>query len=163
MLKPATTLLRMGLLPRQQSSAGETFKAYVAIEALVWLPGLYLLCYRYRPTVRFIETKAGGDLVRTVGEWLQRNVPSQHAKVVKLSAGVYGSPNGRTFAEWMLLNKVLAPVSLPTKFMVANSIANRRAAQRIADAVEGDEFVVPGLSAVADRGRSPVLDRLLRQ
>ena len=76
-----------------------------------------------------------------------------------VSRGVYVKGRGQS----PLLNKVLAPVSLPAKFMVANSIANRRAAQRIADAVEGDEFVVPVLSAVADRGRSPVLDRLLRQ
>lgn len=144
-------------------SSSETFKAYVFIEVLVWLPGLYLLCYRYRPTIRFVETQAGRDLVRRVGEWLQRKVPSQHAKVVKLSEGLYGSPNGRTFAELALLNKVLAPVTLPTKFMLAHLIANQRAAQRVADAVDGSETVTPVLTAATDVWRSPVLERLLRQ
>ena len=102
------------------------FKAYVAIEAGVWLPGLYLLCYRFRPTIRFVETRTGAELVRRAGDWLQRWSPSQHEKIARLSGRIYGSPNGRTFAEWLLLNKVLTPVALPSKLFLANWIVQKQ-------------------------------------
>ena len=48
----------------------------------------------------------GAMAARRLSEWLEQWAPSWHAGVAKLGARVYGSPNGRTFVEWLLLNKV---------------------------------------------------------
>ena len=39
---------------------------------------------------------------------------------------MYSNPKGRTFAEFVLVNKVLAPVSFPTKIWIAHKIVKRR-------------------------------------
>lgn len=62
--------------------------------------------YQVGPTIRFMDTEMGAMAVRRSSEWLEQWVPSWHASVAKLSLRVYGSPSGRTFAEWILLNKV---------------------------------------------------------
>ena len=46
----------------------------------------------------------------------------------KLAGRIEGAPAGRAAAEWALLNKVLAPVSFPTKMWIAHKIVQRRAA-----------------------------------
>ena len=99
---------------------GEKFKVYAAFEVGIWLPGLFALCYCYQPSVRFVCTRVGGAVVQSIGAWLRRYVPSQYEKIAALSQRAYGSPKGRTTAEWLLLNKVLSPVSLPSKLFLAN-------------------------------------------
>ena len=101
-------------------SWGEKFKVYAAFEVGIWLPGLFALCYCYQPSVRFVRTRVGGAAVQSMGAWLRRYVPSQYEKIAALSQRAYGSPKGRTTAEWLLLNKVLSPVSLPSKLFLAN-------------------------------------------
>ena len=101
-------------------SWGEKFKVYAAFEVGIWLPGLFALCYCYQPSVRFVRTRVGGAVVQSIGAWLRRYVPSQYEKIAALSQRAYGSPKGRTTAEWLLLNKVLSPVSLPSKLFLAN-------------------------------------------
>ena len=101
-------------------SWGEKFKVYAAFEVGIWLPGLFALCYCYQPTVRFVRTRFGIAAVQSIGAWLRRYTPSQYEKIAALSERAYGSPKGRTTAEWLLLNKVLSPVSLPSKLFLAN-------------------------------------------
>ena len=101
-------------------SWGEKFKVYAAFEVGIWLPGLFALCYCYQPSVRFVRTRVGGAVMQSIGAWLRRYVPSQYEKIAALSQRTYGSPKGRTTAEWLLLNKVLSPVSLPSKLFLAN-------------------------------------------
>ena len=71
-----------------------------------------------------------------MGGWLQRWVPSQYEKVARLSSRVYTSDKGRTTAEWLLLNKVLAPVALPSKIFLANYIVNKYSQQQLLAASE---------------------------
>jgi hypothetical protein len=104
---------------------GKKLTAYLAIEA-VWLPSLYFACYRYRPAVRFVETPLGKKVVQRASAWLQRAAPSWHERVAALSARVYGAPHGRTFAEWVLVNKLLTPVAFPAKLWLAHRIVERR-------------------------------------
>lgn len=99
---------------------GEKFKVYAAFEIGIWLPGLFALCFCYQPSVRFARTHVGRAAVQSIGSWLRRTTPSLYEKISKLSERAYGSPKGRTAAEWLLLNKVLAPVSLPAKIFLAN-------------------------------------------
>lgn len=106
-------------------SWGEKFKVYAAFEVGIWLPGLFALCYCYQPSVRFVRTRVGGAVVQSVGAWLRRYTPSQYEKIAALSARALGSPKGRTTAEWLLLNKVLSPVSLPSKLYLANCVPLR--------------------------------------
>ena len=101
-------------------SWGEKFKVYAAFEVGIWLPGLFALCYCYQPSVRFVRTRVGGAVVQSIGAWLRRYTPSQYEKIAALSERAYGSPKGRTTAEWLLINKVLSPVALPSKLFLAN-------------------------------------------
>ena len=101
-------------------SWGEKFKVYAAFEVGIWLPGLFALCYCCQPSVRFVRTRVGGAVVQSIGAWLRRYTPSQYEKIAALSERAYGSPKGRTTAEWLLINKVLSPVALPSKLFLAN-------------------------------------------
>ena len=104
---------------------GKKLTAYLIIES-VWLPALYLACYRYRPAVRFVETPLGKKVVQRASVWLNRAAPSWHERVAQLSARIYGAPHGRTFAEWLLVNKLLTPVALPVKIWLAHRIVEQR-------------------------------------
>lgn len=73
-----------------------------------------------------MDSEAGAMAVRKSSEFLEQWAPSWHASIAKLSARVYGSPSGRTLAEWILLNKILAPISFPTKMWFAHQIVERR-------------------------------------
>merc|ERR1740130_1760768 len=66
--------------------------------------------------------------VRWAGGWLQRVAPSRYEKIASLSSRAYGSPHGRTVAEWVLINKAVSPVMLPALLGLASVMANRRAA-----------------------------------
>merc|ERR1712087_421129 len=115
----------MGFLPE---SFGQKFQAYFVLEFLIWLPGVYAVCYRFQPSVRMVQTRWGSQLVQGMSSALQKYTPSWHSSIAKLSSRVYGSPNGRATAEWLLVNKVLAPVSFPTKLWLAHRIVEKRAA-----------------------------------
>ena len=108
------------------SKWGRTFSTYAVIEVCAWFPATWLVCWRFQPTVRFVQTAAGKAAVERAGALLQRFLPSWHDSVAKLSANVYSNPKGRTFAEFVLVNKVLAPVSFPTKIWIAHNIVKRR-------------------------------------
>jgi hypothetical protein len=56
---------------------------------------------------------------------LERWAPSTHASLAKLAERVYGAPSGRTTAEWLLINKVISPVTFPTKFWLGHLLAKR--------------------------------------
>ena len=102
------------------------FKTYVGIEVLIWFPGLYAACYTLQPTVRIVSTQLGARAVKASSEWLLQKAPKWHASIAKLSTRVYGGPHKRAFAEWVLLNKVLAPVSFPTKLWIAHKVVERQ-------------------------------------
>lgn len=111
----------MGLVRRDSSTLdadgtpkrdwGEKFKVYLFIECGIWLPGCYLACYRFAPTIRLMQTVSGRRAVEACSGWLSRTVPSWHAKLVELAGKIEGSPATRAFGEWALINKVLAPVN----------------------------------------------------
>ena len=102
------------------------FKAFVLIEVVFWLPALYLACYRFQPTVRFVETPTGQRVVSRASELLERYTPRWYSDIARLGARVYGSSRGRSFAEFLLLNKVLAPVALPAKLWLAHEAVERQ-------------------------------------
>ena len=104
------------------------FKVYLFIEGCIWLPTAYILCYRFQPTVRFVRTETGRKIVTRAGAFLAQYTPSWHASLSKLAGRIEGAPAGRAAAEWALLNKVLAPVSFPTKIAIAHQIVQRRGA-----------------------------------
>jgi hypothetical protein len=104
------------------------FKVYLGIELFVWFPGLYVSCLWLQPTVRIMGTRLGKRGVQAASDALLRWSPSWHASVAKLGANVYGGTHKRAAAEWLLLNKVLAPISFPTKLWVAHKIVESRKA-----------------------------------
>ena len=106
---------------------GDKFRTYVVLETSWWVT-VYAVCYRWQPTILLMRTGWGSTAVRRAGAWLQRAWPSRYDGIAKAANRVYDSPNGRTFAEWALINKVLAPVSFPAKLALANRIVNQRAA-----------------------------------
>mmetsp|Transcript_24856 Transcript_24856/g.54320 ORF Transcript_24856/g.54320 Transcript_24856/m.54320 type:complete len:157 (+) Transcript_24856:196-666(+) len=110
---------------------GQKLAAYIAIEA-VWLTALYGACFRYRPTVVFLSTQSGARFVQRASTFLQTYLPGSHNSIVKLSEKAYGSPQGRTVGEWLLINKILAPVSLPTKLWIAHRVCEYRKASQSA-------------------------------
>ena len=112
---------------------GDKFRTYLALETSWWV-ALYAICFRYQPTVAIMKTPTGSAAVQRVGGWLRRVWPSRYEKISAAAANVYTSPNGRTFGEWLLINKVLAPVSFPAKLALANRIVNQRAALATAGA-----------------------------
>lgn len=99
---------------------GAKFKAYLFIECCVWLPGCYLVCYRYRPTVLFVSTPRGKALVERASALLQRHAPKQHRSLERLVGRMHGTPAVRAAAEWALVNKVLAPVNFPFKMWLGH-------------------------------------------
>uniref|UniRef100_A0A7S2GCR7 Uncharacterized protein n=1 Tax=Haptolina brevifila TaxID=156173 RepID=A0A7S2GCR7_9EUKA len=106
---------------------GEKFRWYLTLETSWWV-SVYAICYRCQPSVALMQTKVGSAMIRHVGRWLQRAWPSRYDSISQSFARMYESPNGRTFGEWLLVNKVLAPVSFPMKLALANRIVNQRAA-----------------------------------
>jgi len=106
---------------------GEKFRTYVVLETSWWV-AVYAICYQFKPTVLIMQTGWGNAAVRRAGAWLKQSWPSRYDGIAKAADRVYTSPNGRTFGEWMLINKILAPVSFPAKFALANRIVNQRAA-----------------------------------
>lgn len=110
---------------RDASTVGEKFRTYLALES-VWWVGMYAICFRYKPTMAIMRTDAGSAVVQRAGRWLQGVWPSRYESIAAASTKVYTSPNGRTFGEWLLINKVLSPVSFPVKVAVANRIVNQR-------------------------------------
>ena len=101
---------------------------YLVIEGFIWLPSCYLFCYRFQPTIRFMASPAGRSVVQRSGAFLERWAPSWHASVVKLASKIEGAPATRAFGEWALINKVLAPIGLPTKLWIAHHIVEWRKA-----------------------------------
>ena len=88
--------------------AGAQFKVYLFIEGCIWLPTAYVFCYRFQPTVRFVQTETGRRIVERSSAWLSQYTPSWHASLAKLASRIEGAPAGRAAAEWALLNKVRA-------------------------------------------------------
>lgn len=125
---------------REPSTAegwGEKFKVYLFIECGIWLPVCYIGCYRFAPTIRLMQSPGGKKFVERSSLWLSQNAPSWHASLAKLAGKIEGAPAGRAFGEWALINKVLAPVSFPTKMWIAHKIVQRRdAAAAAAQPVE---------------------------
>ena len=102
------------------------FKMYAVLQSSWWL-GTYVICYRFQPTILLMQTSWGSRAVHWAGGWLQRWAPSRYESIAKLSARVYGSPNGRTIGEWVLINKAISPITFPGMLGLANVIVNRRA------------------------------------
>jgi len=66
---------------------------------------------------------------------LLRWSPKLHQSVTKMSSNVYGGTHKRALAEWVLFNKVLAPVSFPIKIWVAHKIVeSHKAANKVSEA-----------------------------
>lgn len=122
----------------------------MALETTWWV-GVYAICYRFQPTVLLMRSDIGTTAVRRAGAWLQRNWPSRYEGIAKAADRVYGSPNGRAFGEWVLINKVLAPISFPAKLALANRIVNQRAAQVLIAGAAGVALAAdePDLEAAA--------------
>lgn len=108
------------------SGWGAKIKMYAVLQSS-WWAGTYVICYRFQPTILLMQTSWGSRVVHWAGGWLQRVAPSRYESIAKLSARVYGSPNGRTVGEWVLINKAISPVVLPGLLGLANLIVNRRA------------------------------------
>jgi len=127
---------------------------YLGIELLVWFPGLYASCLWLQPTVRIMRTQVGKRGVQAASDWMLRTAPKWHASVAKMGANVYGGTHKRAFAEWLLLNKILAPFSFPTKLWIAHKIVESRKAHQVSLATGGSvsdaavaavsEAVLPG-------------------
>lgn len=141
--------LEMGLLRRDSSTLdadgtpkrdwGEKFKVYLFIECGIWLPGCYLACYRFAPTMKLMQTTSGKRAVEACSAWLSRVVPSWHKKLVELAGKIEGAPMSRAFGEWALVNKVLAPVNFPFKMWIAHKIVQRRRANEEAATILAKE------------------------
>lgn len=124
----------MGILPSGSStndgapegSWGEKFKVYLVIECGIWLPGCYLACYRFAPTIRLMQTTNGRRAVEATSSWLARHVPTWHKKLAELAGKIEGAPLSRAFGEWALINKVLAPINFPFKMWLAHKFVQRR-------------------------------------
>ena len=101
-------------------------KYYAFIEICLWLPSTWLICYRFQPAIRFYSTATGREVVRRGATFLERWAPSTHAKLAKLAGNIYGSPSGRTTAEWLLINKVVSPVTFPIKMWLGHLVAQRQ-------------------------------------
>ncbi|KAL3892643.1 MAG: hypothetical protein SGPRY_014930 [Prymnesium sp.] len=86
---------------------GEAIKYYAIIEICMWLPTTWLVCFRFQPAIRFYSTDTGRKVVHHGANFLERWIPSAHASLMKLAGRIYGSPSGRTTAEWLLINKVI--------------------------------------------------------
>ncbi|MDC0525524.1 hypothetical protein OAO87_00900 [bacterium] len=99
---------------------------YLVIECGVWLPACYMFCFRFQPTIRFMASPTGRALVQRSGATLVRWAPAWHASVVKLASKIEGAPATRAFGEWALLNKLLAPIGLPTKLWIAHKLVEAR-------------------------------------
>lgn len=82
-------------------------KYYAIIEICMWLPTTWLVCFRFQPAIRFYSTDTGRKVVHHGANFLERWIPSAHASLMKLAGRIYGSPSGRTTAEWLLINKVI--------------------------------------------------------
>lgn len=130
---------------------GEKFRTYLQLQVAWWM-GSYGICYQFQPTTKVVETNWGAAAVDYAGAWLQRMWPARHESIVNASKRVYTSPNGRTLAEFMLLNKVLAPLVFPFLVATANSIVNRRQIARLAPVGFAASTVEPDLVA----SREPV-------
>ena len=120
---------------------GEKFRTYFAIETAWWV-GVYAICYRFQPTIAIMRTGAGRAAVHRAGEWLQRMWPSRYESIAKASERGFASPNGRTFGEWVLINKVLAPFSFPLKLAAANRIVNQKRAAVAAWTLSGGSLAL---------------------
>ena len=128
---------------------------YLLIECFVWLPAAYAFCYRFKPTLRFVQHPSGRKLVDAANQVLVQYAPATQAQLAKLAERAKGAPAGRAAAEWALLNKVsaasppprtrqrlrcadgrrprlarqvLAPIGFPTKMWLAHLIVERQKA-----------------------------------
>lgn len=129
---------------------GEKLRTYFAIETAWWV-GVYAICYRFQPTIAIMRTGAGRAAVHRAGEWLQHMWPSRYESIAKASERGFASPNGRTFGEWLLINKILAPFSFPIKLAAANRIVNQKRAAVAAWTLSGGSLA---LSEGSDSGSS---------
>jgi hypothetical protein len=138
---------------------GEKFQTYLILETTWWV-SWYAICYRFRPTVRLMQTELGSRAVHRAGRWLQRMWPSRYQNIAAASARAYESPNGRTFGEWLLINKVLSPVSFPLKVAMANRIVNQR---QLAHVPSNSSYLASIASPTADSDLEPVKSEVVRR
>ena len=118
--------------PRSGNVFGAKALHYLAIEG-VWLSGLYVVCYRYKPSAVVLQTTAGRRVVQSASRFLRKCTPTWHGRLGQLSERANsGQGHGRTFGEWLLINKLLAPVNFPFKLWLAHLIVERK--ERIAAA-----------------------------
>ena len=100
-------------------------KYYAFIEICLWLPTTWIICNRFQPAIRFYSNATGREIVHRGSAVLERWAPSTHTKLSGLAQRIYGSPNGRTTAEWLLINKVVSPVAFPMKMGLGHLWAER--------------------------------------
>eukprot|EP00322_Chrysochromulina_rotalis_P024903 CAMPEP_0115847898 /NCGR_PEP_ID=MMETSP0287-20121206/10630_1 /TAXON_ID=412157 /ORGANISM="Chrysochromulina rotalis, Strain UIO044" /LENGTH=172 /DNA_ID=CAMNT_0003301767 /DNA_START=58 /DNA_END=575 /DNA_ORIENTATION=+ len=141
-------------VPSDASGLGERFRTYLTIEVAWWV-GAYGLCYRYRPSMAIMQTQLGRRVVSRVGSWLQRAWPSRYA-TIQSSANIGYTSQWRTFSEWLLINKALAPLSFPLKVAAANHIVSQRNAAEGLAATTLDSS--PGILALAAAAHEPGVD-----
>lgn len=128
----------MGLFPSAAGSDekgsgggwGDKFKVYLVIEFGIWLPGCFLACYKFQPTVRLMKTAYGRNAVERSSSFIERHAPSWHGTLVNLASKIHGSPLTRATGEWALINKVLAPVNFPFKMWLAHKFVQRKEIKR---------------------------------
>lgn len=101
-----------------------------------------------------------------------RHARRRYEGIAKLTERVYGSPNGRTTGEWMLINKAAAPIAFPALIGTANRIVNQRnASKEAAPAAASTQPVAqaqapppePDLSPETEKPVSEVVRRLTGQ
>ena len=104
---------------------GDKFGVFIGLQGAWWVAS-YAVCYRYSPTTLLMRTSTGSQAVHGMGAWLQRVWPSRYESIVKMSERAYGSKNGRTLGEFLLINKALSPVVFPMLIASSNHIVNKR-------------------------------------
>lgn len=127
---------------------GEKFRTYIVLETGWWF-SLAAICYRFKPTVLVMQSGWGSHAVRRAGAWLKQVWPARYEGITTAAGRMYTSPNGRTLGEWLLINKVLAPVSFPAKLALANRIVNQRAALAGAVGLSAAATATVGFAATA--------------
>ena len=122
--RPATLPFARAQKPKLGAPCSQV-KYYAFIEICLWLPTTWIICNRFQPAIRFYSNETGREIVHRGAAVLERWAPSTHTKLSGLAQRVYGSPNGRTTAEWLLINKVVSPVAFPIKMGLGHLWAER--------------------------------------
>lgn len=126
------------------------------IEFGIWLPLAYVGCYRFQPSLRIMQSSGGRRFIENASDFLRSKVPSWHETLAKLASKIEGAPRTRAAGEWALLNKVLAPVSFPTKMYLAHLIVQRRSQAHIDSPGSIQEHLLDASVELASAAAAPL-------